>query len=265
MSSIIKTGMDRSSHAINRFFEKAYAIDIHNLKQNSPLLVSGALVLGGAVWAVNDYRDWVAFGTGGTPPTPRGYLKVTLLRVANFFRYILGDDLRDASSLPRGGPKYLQSLPMRKGGHPALKPRALPQRQEPEYIPSIVKEKLFNLINDHASKDPDTFNIALSRTEGGTADAIYLNPDLLASNSDAKGLGGEIAHVHPSECSLHLLLSAEDARTVLEANWGKRFPIYWITPPGWIMLYAPRNEEELELVSRVVDAAVQFAKGTSSQ
>lgn len=31
-----------------------------------------------AIWVVYDYNQWVAFGTGGTPPTPSGYVSLPL-------------------------------------------------------------------------------------------------------------------------------------------------------------------------------------------
>jgi hypothetical protein len=94
------------------------------------------------MWAVYDYRDWLYYGekdlngsispgpeltsilgTGGTPSTIGGWLKMNKLRVLQTFNYLCGDDLRDPSTLPRTGPQYLRSLTVRPGGHPSLRPR----------------------------------------------------------------------------------------------------------------------------------------------
>ena len=71
----------------------------------------------------------------------------------------------------------------------------------------------------------------------------------------------EVAHVHPKENSLHVYVSPKDAKTVVSRGWGKRFPVTWLAPPSWIMLYAPRDERELEVVKEIVRAAVCHAVG----
>ena len=49
-------------------------------------------------------------------------------------------------------------------------------------------------------------------------------------------LAYEIAHAHPADNSLHVLLSAADARTVIEAAWGRRFAVPSMVPLGWVSL-----------------------------
>ncbi|KAJ5982222.1 hypothetical protein N7451_012322 [Penicillium sp. IBT 35674x] len=135
--------------------------------------------------------------------------------------HLRGEDLRDASGLPRTGPQYLKPLTARPGGHLSL-------------IPS------------------------LPNAEGGTADAIYARPESPACNAEAQKVGFEIAHIHPVGNSLHMLLSPADACTIVEASWGRRFPDPTSVPSGWIMVYAPRDLEEVELVQCMVEAAVRW-------
>ncbi len=75
----------------------------------------------------------------------------------------------------------------------------------------------------------------------------------------------EVAHVHPQDNSLHVYLSPQDAKVVLTREWGQRFPVEGMAPPSWIMVYAPRNEEEMEVVREIVRAAVCFAVGRNVQ
>ncbi|KAE8315938.1 fungal-specific transcription factor domain-containing protein [Aspergillus transmontanensis] len=120
---------------------------------------------------------------------------------------------------------------------------------------------LFNLMDNFHSQYPHLLRLDLSKTEGGTADAIYARSELPTCNPEAAAVGYEIAHAHPADNSLHVLLSPADARTVIEAAWGRRFAVPSMVPPGWIMVYAPRNSEEVELVSQIVRAGIQWTTG----
>src|SRR4051812_12119347 len=87
-----------------------------------------------------------------------------------------------------------------------------------------------------------------SKTEGGTGPAIYVNSDVPTINSNAHKIFYEVAHVHPADHSLHVYLSPRDARLVIEKGWGQRFPILWLAPSSWVMVYAPRDEKEVKIV-----------------
>lgn len=58
-----------------------------------------------------------------------------------------------------------------------------------------------------------------------------------------------------------MYVSPRDARTVIEAGWGQLFPVDWLAPKSWIMVFAPRDEGEAEVVRRIVRAGVCFAVG----
>jgi hypothetical protein len=113
----------------------------------------------------------------------------------------------------------------------------------------------------NSSPYSDYITSAPSKTEGGTGPAIYVKPDVPTINPNARKIFYEVAHVHPTENSLHVYLSPRDARRVIEAGWGQRFPVEWLAPPSWILVYAPRDEKEVELVKEIVRAAVCFAVG----
>lgn len=72
-------------------------------------------------------------------------------------------------------------------------------------------------MNDLHSQYPHLLHLGLSKTEGGTADAIYARSELPTCNPEAAAVGYKIAHAHPADNSLHVLLSPVDARTVIEA------------------------------------------------
>lgn len=66
---------------------------------------------------------------------------------------------------------------------------------------------------------------------------------------------------------MHLTLPPADLKAVLEAGWGERHPLSrggWFerfVPAGFVMVYAPRDEGEVEVVIEVVRAAGWYVRG----
>jgi hypothetical protein len=221
--------------------------------------IGGAVILG-VSWTVWDFQEWKNFGTGGTPPTWAGYWKMTKFRINHLMS---SDNLRDPSPLKKDGPQYLKApLKPREGGRPRIMSRTMPQRQHPEKIDAQTKQRVQSMMQTLAEKHPELLEVKKSKTEGRTTDAIYAKPDLPTLNPKAKDpiLDHEIAHAHPREDSLHVWLSEPDARTVIEAQWGERFPLTFVSP-GWTMVYAPRTMEEVELVEVIVRAGIAWITG----
>jgi hypothetical protein len=121
------------------------------------------------------------------------------------------------------------------------------------------------LIPTLGSSHPDLFEIRASQTEGGTISALYARADNPKLNPIAKKpfftLDKEIAHVHPQDNSLHVWLSEADAKAVIEKGWGERFVVS-LAPKGFVMVYAPRNEDELRTVECIVNGAAKWISGT---
>jgi len=217
----------------------------------------------GLTWLVLDYRAWVAFGTGGTPPTPAGYWKITKFRIR---RALSSDHLTDHTPLHTSGPTYLRKdLPRRQGPRPSIIARTLPQRQHPQPLGPEVKQRLHDLPAKYQAQYADILTLDRSITEGRSTDAIYAKPNLLSRHPSAKDdtLGDEIAHVHPAENSLHVWLSESDARTVVAAGWGERFPLSSLSMVhnGWTFVYAPRSMEEADVVEEIVKAGIGYLTG----
>lgn len=221
--------------------------------------IGGAAILG-VSWTVWDFQEWKNFGTGGTPPTWAGYWRMTKFRIN---RLMSSDNLRDPSPLNKDGPRYLKApLKPREGGRPRIMSRTMPQRQHPGEIDAQAKQRVQSMMQTLAQKHPELLEIKKSKTEGRTTDAIYAKPDLPTLNPKAKDplLDHEIAHAHPREDSLHVWLSEPDARTVIEAQWGERFPLTFVNP-GWTMVYAPRTMDEVELIEVIVRAGIAWITG----
>lgn len=65
--------------------------------------------------------------------------------------------------------------------------------------------------------------------------------------------------MHPQDGSLHVYLAPKDARTVIEKGWGMRFPVGWIAPASWTMVFSPRDGGEVGVLREIVRAGVEFA------
>lgn len=220
----------------------------------------GATIAGLAIWLYTDYRAWIAFGTGGTAPNISGYMKITKFRI---LRAWSGDDLKDPTPLSAEGHSYLQiNLPKRSGKAPKIVSRTLPQRQIPGNLDPVSYQRLHNLPKKYAGICKETLDLGKSITEGLTTDAIYGKPDRTCGAHD-KVLGNEIAHVHPQDNSLHVWLTQADAKKVISAGWGERFPLasLGMVDPGWTFLYAPRNMDEVTVTEEIVKAAIGHLTG----
>jgi hypothetical protein len=61
-----------------------------------------------------------------------------------------------------------------------------------------------------------------------------------------------------------MTLHPADAKVVLEAGWGEKHPLArggWFemfVPKGFVMVYAPGGEEEVEVLVRIVEAGAWF-------
>ncbi|CAN9372656.1 unnamed protein product [Alternaria alternata] len=217
-------------------------------------ILAGIAAAGLAFWY--DFKSWQSFGTGGTPPTLEGYIKI---RRWGLYLLYTRQNLLDASPIPDSGTSYIkpQKVPNRVGRRPGLTRWTLPQRQFPEKITPGASATLHNLMREFADAKAYSKYIETgpSKTEGGTGSAIYVKPDVKTINPVAHKIFFEVAHVHPAENSLHVYVSPQDAKLVMKRGWGQRFPVTWLAPPSWIMVYAPRNEDEVEIVREIVRAA----------
>jgi hypothetical protein len=73
----------------------------------------------------------------------------------------------------------------------------------------------------------------------------------------------EFAHLHPApDHSLHAMLPAETVAEAVEAGWAEPHPVALrgLIPPTAVMLYAPRDEAELDVIERLVRASHAFAR-----
>jgi len=208
----------------------------------------------------NDYDNFLLLGPGGTPATFLGYLKITYLRL-----FALSDPYTPATFSetiypPTGYYQRAQSwFPERNGPRPKIAGIA-PQRQLDQPGCPEMHQTLRTSLENLAVRHPDFFRVGTSCFEKKGL-ALFARDPINAT------CRGEICHVHHSDRSMHMNLHPDDAKVVLEKGWGERHPLArggWMkayVPREFIMIYAPRNRTELDVVCRIIEAAGFWVSG----
>ena len=239
----------------------AAAVELHSM--SAPADANIALLVAAAVLAVfsfavhKDYNDFKALGPGGTPSTVPGYLRIKFLGL-----FALRNPCKPAR-IPwcvHRGP-YLSKLSKRHGARPTVRGIA-PHRQINQKIDASTFASLRAAVVELAD-DPQ------NRLRAGTSCLEKYGPGLFALEpfNRTSHCNAELCHAHPSDGSLHVVLHPADVRLVLQRGWGERHPLSsggWLTrfiPEGFTMVYAPRNEQEVEVVQAIVKAAVWWVAG----
>jgi hypothetical protein len=77
-------------------------------------------------------------------------------------------------------------------------------------------------------------------------------------------VGNEFAHLHPDpDQSLHMMLPPTLAVDAIEAGWAEQHPVArrGLIPANAVMVYAPRDDSEREVVEELVRASHALARG----
>jgi hypothetical protein len=227
-----------------------------------PSLTCTLVALAPIPWIIhNDYENFINLGPGGTPSTFFGYLKITYLRLFALSDPYTPPSFSSERIYPTTG--YYQRahswLPKRNGSRPKIAGIA-PQRQLDQHGCAEMYQILRTSLENLAVKHPDMFRVGTSCFEKkGLA--------LFARDPINPTCRGEVCHVHHSDRSLHMNLHPDDAKIVLEKGWGERHPLArggWMkayVPREFIMIYAPRNRMELDVVCRIIEAAGFWVSG----
>lgn len=148
-------------------------------------------------------------------------------------------------------------LPRRAGPRPATTP-GIPHRQVEHTPPAALYARLV----ERFDAIPDAVHAASQISVPG-ARALYL-PECPGCNSRYGFIRGrEFAHLHPADDgSFHMTLAPDDLQRVLAQAWGELHP--W-SPTGRIlpnvaMVYAPRDDREIDIVLEVVAASLHNAR-----
>jgi hypothetical protein len=102
-----------------------------------------------------------------------------------------------------------------------------------------------------------------SRISVPGARALVLAPGEAVGPPEAFLIDREFAHLHPDpDHSLHAMLPTETVSEAVAAGWAEPHPVALrgLIPPTAVMLYAPRDETELDVVESLVRASHAFAR-----
>ena len=150
-------------------------------------------------------------------------------------------------------------LPIRSGQKPLTTPSNphIQLNQQPE------DRKIIDSLMDWAFSLPEIHK-QFSKISMPGAQAMCLSPNKMCNHCDAFMIENEFAHFRPvPDGSMHLGLTLKDAAYVIQQGWGELHPVAkmgYLTH-NFIMVYAPRNEEEKEIVKKIILRSYAFAKG----
>lgn len=146
---------------------------------------------------------------------------------------------------PRAGPVPETTRPKR--GEPPT-----PHSQISQTAPRGWQEALFERIRALPG-----VSVGKSLVSVPGARAFHLDDALARGPKDAFQRGREFAHIHPAhDGSLHVALPRDVYDEVLARGWGEPHPI-----SGTMMIFGPRDAEELEIVFGIVRASYDYARG----
>ena len=154
----------------------------------------------------------------------------------------------------------LQRIPDRPGPNPTAT-FEIPHQQLNQPAPIVVQEELITAVaalpNVLLWESPNFLPGAISWILGESL------------NTDEKGdltAGSEFGHQHRNEVgSMHLNLPAAASQIVLQKGWAVLHPlsavIHGSRAVDYLLVYAPRDNEDLKIVWLIVQASYAFARG----
>jgi hypothetical protein len=152
----------------------------------------------------------------------------------------------------------IRSLPARKGPRPRttpINPHSQLDQNAPVDLQNVLWERMRAL--PHVETGPTRISVSGAR-------AVHLPADRGAGPALAFMVEREFAHIHPaSDGSLHLTLPDDIRTDAVAKGWAEPHPLVpkGRVPATVVMVYGPRDAEELETVWSLVVASHDFAIG----
>src|SRR5256885_9568893 len=153
-----------------------------------------------------------------------------------------------------------QDFRARRGPRPATTP-VNPHRQLDQNAPIELQDRL----RDHALSLPGVRGGRSNVSVPGAVAFFLDDPPRPAAVPDL--FGREWGHIHPHyDGSLHLNVPTADAQRLCELGWAEFHHVVeeGLVPPIVIMLYGPRDGDELVVAHQVVELAYFAAGGATN-
>src|SRR5829696_8143341 len=149
-------------------------------------------------------------------------------------------------------------LPKRSGSRPRTTPTN-PHTQLEQNPPLDVVEELARRVFAvrGVEERPSAISVPGAR-------ALWLREDVPVGAREAFMIGREFAHIHPiPDGSLHAALPPEVAEEAISKGWAEQHPVARMgyIPQNVVMIYAPRDAQEIEVVAGLVVDAYRYASG----
>lgn len=255
--------------------------------RDQPNVTKLTFIFAGAVFillGVQSYHRWLELGPGGVPYNVKGWLINLLARpFARFDTRVVAPynmeeqkpmygDLGHVSFFSNGGDGS-PLPPPRSGVRPDVPSYVIPQRQMTEQAPAFMLAKQEAFIAAVVTANASLLRLEPSMLEGRTYNALWLAVDDDVSDGGIPPMlrrtKGEFLHPH-REGSSHGIFSLTDAARLIELGWAERHPLTgsqtaFGLPWSYVLIYAPRDEEDLAVWKNIIMAAVRFVAAASKR
>lgn len=151
-------------------------------------------------------------------------------------------------------------LPVREGEHPQIGQEP-PQLQYsdlgPEDIRLALKKWAFSTFPNVTEQDTE-ISVLTSR-------ALWLDEKVSVAHADAfmpTPGSREFCHLH-EDGSFHAVVDAPVEDEILTKRWGVRH-MYYDRGVKEMLIYAPRNDDELVVTKRIISESYRYASGDTS-
>jgi len=151
-------------------------------------------------------------------------------------------------------------LPGRFGPRPRSSDK-LPFRQLEQFPPADIQGKLLEL-----SLNLPFIHTRQSRMASEQCRALSISDSMAGGPPEAFIDGHEFCHIHPlPDACIHLTLPGAVIERVVALGWAERHPVHGVgVLKTLVMVYAPRNVGELEVVAKLIESSRLFATGASA-
>ncbi|MFD0366279.1 luciferase family protein [Nocardia sp. GCM10030253] len=145
-----------------------------------------------------------------------------------------------------------------RSGNPPLTRAHNPHQQLSQTAPTVLQETLWSRMITLPGVIVGRSGVSLSDTR-----ALHLRPGDANGPAEAFLVGTEFAHLHgPSDGSLHMCLPTDVVAEAITRGWAELHPMarQRFLPATLVMVYGPRDTDELNIAWRLVVASYQFAR-----
>ena len=148
-------------------------------------------------------------------------------------------------------------IPQRLGPRPRTTPRTPHLQQDQHGAPemsAMLAERVFALPD--IEEGQSTISDPRSR-------AFWLKRSVPAGPPNAFLGRREIGHFHPWDGSMHVMLPPDVVRQAVASGWAEVHPVAaaGMAPENLVMVYSPRDEQEVNVLFALLQAAYRYAGG----